>query len=131
MLPARRLLGVARLPALGACWGGQQLRGLADSDRDEATPLGGETRRTNLCNAVNDALMLAMEQDERSLCFGEDVGFGGVFRCTVGLQERYGKDRVFNTPLCEQASAARPRAIPASPDAPPTVVKAMFPHDLP
>jgi hypothetical protein len=33
--------------------------------------------------------------------FGEDVAFGGVFRCTVGLLERYGR-RVFNTPLCEQ-----------------------------
>jgi 2-oxoisovalerate dehydrogenase E1 component beta subunit len=34
--------------------------------------------------------------------FGEDVGFGGVFRCTVGLAERFGKERVFNTTLCEQ-----------------------------
>lgn len=34
--------------------------------------------------------------------FGEDVGFGGVFRCTTGLAERFGKSRVFNTPLCEQ-----------------------------
>jgi 2-oxoisovalerate dehydrogenase E1 component beta subunit len=31
-----------------------------------------------------------------------DVGFGGVFRCSVGLQEEFGRDRVFNTPLCEQ-----------------------------
>ena len=38
----------------------------------------------------------------RSLCFGEDVSFGGVFRCTVGLLERFGRDRVFNTPLSEQ-----------------------------
>lgn len=34
--------------------------------------------------------------------FGEDVGFGGVFRCTTGLAERFGQARVFNTPLCEQ-----------------------------
>ena len=40
-----------------------------------------------------------------SVVFGEDVGFGGVFRCTVGLQDKHGKDRVFNTPLCEQGIA--------------------------
>lgn len=39
------------------------------------------------------------------MLFGEDVAFGGVFRCSVGLQEKYGKDRVFNTPLCEQGIA--------------------------
>lgn len=37
-----------------------------------------------------------------SYVFGEDVGFGGVFRCTTGLADHFGKHRVFNTPLCEQ-----------------------------
>lgn len=37
--------------------------------------------------------------------FGEDVAFGGVFRCTVNLRERFGKHRVFNTPLSEQGIA--------------------------
>jgi hypothetical protein len=36
--------------------------------------------------------------------FGEDVAFGGVFRCTVGLLEKFGRDRVFNTPLSEQVT---------------------------
>ena len=36
--------------------------------------------------------------------FGEDVGFGGVFRCTTELADRFGKNRVFNTPLCEQVN---------------------------
>lgn len=40
-----------------------------------------------------------------TVIFGEDVAFGGVFRCTVGLQEKHGKSRVFNTPLCEQGIA--------------------------
>jgi len=37
--------------------------------------------------------------------FGEDVAFGGVFRCSVDLKEEFGADRVFNTPLCEQGIA--------------------------
>uniref|UniRef100_M4EPY5 3-methyl-2-oxobutanoate dehydrogenase (2-methylpropanoyl-transferring) n=1 Tax=Brassica campestris TaxID=3711 RepID=M4EPY5_BRACM len=56
----------------------------------------------NLHSAINQALHIALETDPRSYVFGEDVGFGGVFRCTTGLAERFGKNRVFNTPLCEQ-----------------------------
>lgn len=39
------------------------------------------------------------------MIFGEDVAFGGVFRCTMDLKKRFGADRVFNTPLCEQGIA--------------------------
>ena len=59
--------------------------------------------RMNLLQAINQALDLAMQQDQRVICFGEDVGgFGGVFRATQGLQEKYGRERCFNTPLTEQ-----------------------------
>ncbi|MBY6185055.1 alpha-ketoacid dehydrogenase subunit beta [Marinobacter hydrocarbonoclasticus] len=57
----------------------------------------------NLLQAINNALDIAMAADERVLCFGEDVGhFGGVFRATAKLQDKYGKARCFNTPLTEQ-----------------------------
>eukprot|EP00891_Asterochloris_glomerata_P009081 jgi/Astpho2/9081/fgenesh1_pm.00133_%23_48_t len=56
----------------------------------------------NLCQAVNDALAIALDKDPKALVFGEDVAFGGVFRCTAGLLTRFGKARVFNTPLSEQ-----------------------------
>lgn len=57
----------------------------------------------NMLQAINNALDIAMGEDDRTLCFGEDVGhFGGVFRATSGLQDKYGKVRCFNTPLVEQ-----------------------------
>jgi 2-oxoisovalerate dehydrogenase E1 component beta subunit len=57
----------------------------------------------NLLQAINAALDIAMAEDEKVICFGEDVGgFGGVFRATSHLQEKYGKARCFNTPLVEQ-----------------------------
>ena len=56
--------------------------------------------------AVNQALALEMERDERVLVFGEDVGIiGGVFRATDGLFEKYGNSRVIDVPLAEGAIA--------------------------
>jgi 2-oxoisovalerate dehydrogenase E1 component beta subunit len=62
----------------------------------------GTTKRMNLFQAINDALSLAMAADDSVILFGEDVAFGGVFRCIMGLAENYGSERVFNTPLSEQ-----------------------------
>lgn len=56
----------------------------------------------NMFQAINNALDIALKTDESAIIFGEDVGFGGVFRCTMDLQKKYGANRVFNTPLCEQ-----------------------------
>ncbi|RDB43026.1 alpha-ketoacid dehydrogenase subunit beta [Halomonas sp. DQ26W] len=59
--------------------------------------------KMNMLQAINNALDIAMAEDDKVLCFGEDVGvFGGVFRATSHLQEKYGRARCFNTPLVEQ-----------------------------
>jgi pyruvate dehydrogenase E1 component beta subunit len=56
----------------------------------------------NLIESVNLALARALQDDERVVVLGEDVGVnGGVFRATVGLQERFGAKRVLDTPLAE------------------------------
>jgi 2-oxoisovalerate dehydrogenase E1 component beta subunit len=52
--------------------------------------------------AINNALDIALTSDDRSMVFGEDVAFGGVFRCSMGLKDKFGSERVFNTPLSEQ-----------------------------
>jgi pyruvate dehydrogenase E1 component beta subunit len=58
--------------------------------------------KATLIDAVTMALAWEMAHDERVLVLGEDVGVnGGVFRATAGLQDRFGKDRVQDTPLAE------------------------------
>jgi pyruvate dehydrogenase E1 component beta subunit len=55
-----------------------------------------------LVDAINLALARAMEDDPSVVVLGEDVGVnGGVFRATVGLQKRFGSERVLDTPLAE------------------------------
>lgn len=55
-----------------------------------------------LVQAINLALVQEMERDDRVILLGEDIGVnGGVFRVTEGLQKRFGKDRVVDTPLAE------------------------------
>ncbi|MBM7703383.1 alpha-ketoacid dehydrogenase subunit beta [Metabacillus iocasae] len=55
-----------------------------------------------MIQAITDALRTELKNDENVLVFGEDVGVnGGVFRATEGLQQEFGEDRVFDTPLAE------------------------------
>ncbi|RUO60614.1 alpha-ketoacid dehydrogenase subunit beta [Pseudidiomarina insulisalsae] len=59
--------------------------------------------KMNLLQAINNALDIAMAKNDKVYSFGEDTGsFGGVFRATSGLTEKYGRHRNFNTPLVEQ-----------------------------
>ncbi len=58
--------------------------------------------KMTMVEAIRDAHAVAMERDERVVVFGEDVGyFGGVFRCTKGLQQRFGVSRCFDAPITE------------------------------
>jgi pyruvate/2-oxoglutarate/acetoin dehydrogenase E1 component len=55
--------------------------------------------------AVNAALAQEMARDDRVVLLGEDVASGGVFKTTGGLRDRFGADRVWDTPISEQAIA--------------------------
>lgn len=56
----------------------------------------------NMIQAINSAHHCAMEYNDDVVVYGEDVGFfGGVFRCTEGLQVRFGKHRAFDAPISE------------------------------
>ncbi|TKB40038.1 MAG: alpha-ketoacid dehydrogenase subunit beta, partial [Mesorhizobium sp.] len=58
--------------------------------------------RRTMIEAIRDAMDVSMARDERVIVYGEDVGFfGGVFRCTQGLQAKYGKNRCFDAPISE------------------------------
>ena len=65
-------------------------------------PVDDTTTRMNMIQAINSAMDVTMARDPAIVVMGEDVGyFGGVFRATAGLQKKYGKTRVFDTPITE------------------------------
>ncbi len=62
------------------------------------------TEKLTIAQAVRDAMLEEMDGNDRVIVLGEDVGVdGGVFRATEGLIERYGPERVIDTPLAESA----------------------------
>lgn len=63
-----------------------------------------ETRDMRYIDAVSDGLRQAMEAHPKLILMGQDIAeYGGVFKITEGFVDRFGRDRVRNTPLCESA----------------------------
>jgi pyruvate/2-oxoglutarate/acetoin dehydrogenase E1 component len=61
-----------------------------------------ELAQLNMVEAINQGLGQLLEEDPQALLMGEDIGAnGGVFRATAGLLQRFGEDRVIDTPLSE------------------------------
>ncbi|MFM6997754.1 MAG: thiamine pyrophosphate-dependent enzyme, partial [Bacteroidota bacterium] len=61
-------------------------------------------RKLRLIDAIKEAMDQAMARHENLVLMGQDIAdYGGVFKATEGFLERYGADRVRNTPLCESA----------------------------
>jgi len=63
-------------------------------------------RELSYAQAIQEAMAIAMEQDERVILMGEDIGvYGGAFQVTGDLVERFGADRVMDTPISELGGA--------------------------
>ncbi len=78
----------------------------AASAHAEAPTMSPTTTPITLIEAVTQALAWELEHDPSVLVLGEDVGVnGGVFRATAGLQQRFGSERVLDTPLDETTIA--------------------------
>jgi 2-oxoisovalerate dehydrogenase E1 component beta subunit len=75
---------------------------LQNPELPEEVRTSSKTSRLALHESINSALRHALSTDESVLLFGEDIAFGGVFRCSANLSMDFGANRVFNTPLTEQ-----------------------------
>lgn len=79
-------------------------RGFYPERRAEELP-EGETRKLNMAEAIRDAHDVALGLDAGVFALGEDIGdpIGGVFKTTLGLETKWGRERIRPTPIAEQA----------------------------
>lgn len=81
----------------------KQIEGIAIIDNPQeatATP----AREARLIDAISEGLSMSMEKHANLVLMGQDIAeYGGAFKITEGFVEKFGKERVRNTPLCESA----------------------------
>lgn len=76
----------------------------APFDNEEVAPSSDATQEMRMIDAIHNGLTQAMEKHPELVLMGQDIAdYGGVFKATDGLMEKFGKARVRNTPLCEAA----------------------------
>ncbi len=106
------ILGAILVPEGGVARLGEPIARLGEG-ADSAAPApvangdrGGAARTIDFRTAIREALDEELEADERVIFFGEDIAAaGGVFAVTTGLYEKFGSERVFDTPISELALA--------------------------
>ena len=82
----------------------QELNDIYASVNMEISEENGPTKELRLIDAIKEGIDQAMEKNPGLVIMGQDIAeYGGVFKATEGMLEKYGKDRVRNTPLCESA----------------------------
>ena len=70
----------------------------------KVVPAGDKVKELRFVDAISEGLELAMEKHESLVLMGQDIAeYGGVFKITDGFVDKFGKERVRNTPLCESA----------------------------
>ncbi len=70
----------------------------------EIKPVSGKSSTRRFVDAISDALNLACEKYHELVLMGQDIAeYGGVFKVTEGMVDKFGKERIRNTPLCESA----------------------------
>ena len=68
------------------------------------SPASVKTNHIRLVDAISEGLDEAMKKNNSLVIMGQDIAeYGGVFKITEGFVEKYGKDRVRNTPICESS----------------------------
>ena len=91
-------------PAIESSMAQELVDTYAPFNQQITTPKNNTTSDKRFIDAISDGLDLAMGKYENLVLMGQDIAdYGGVFKITQGFTEKFGKERVRNTPLCESA----------------------------